>query len=61
MNVMTVRGEISVVHLGVTQMHEHVLAHVDFEGNDFNLVMDEVDVASEVAVHGRRQPFTAGY
>ena len=47
MGVMTVLGEISPDDLGVTQMHEHVLANADFEKNDFNLVMDEIDVATE--------------
>lgn len=47
MSIMTVLGPISGDQLGVTQMHEHILANADFDGNDFNLVMDEVEVATE--------------
>ena len=47
MGVMTVLGEIPVDKLGVTQMHEHILANADFEHNDQNMVIDEVDVAIE--------------
>jgi len=35
----------------VTQMHEHVLANADFDGNDYNLRMDEVAVAVEELGH----------
>ena len=45
MTAMSVLGEIPVDELGATQMHEHVLACADFDGNDYNLVMDEVEVA----------------
>jgi len=45
MNVMTVCGEIPVERMGVTLMHEHLLANGDFSGNDYNMVVDEVDVA----------------
>jgi len=44
---MTVCGELSVDRLGVTLMHEHVLANGDFGGSDYNMVVDEVDVAVE--------------
>jgi phosphotriesterase-related protein len=47
MGVMTVLGEIGVEDLGVTQMHEHVLANGDLNGNDYNMVMDDVEVAIE--------------
>lgn len=47
MNVMTVCGEIPVEQLGVTQMHEHVLNNTDFDGNDYNLRMDDVAIAIE--------------
>jgi predicted metal-dependent phosphotriesterase family hydrolase len=47
MNVMTVCGEIPVEQLGITQMHEHVLANTDFDGNDYNLKIDDVDIAIE--------------
>jgi phosphotriesterase-related protein len=45
MTVMTVCGAIPLTQLGVTQMHEHVLANADFDGNDYNLRLDEVAVA----------------
>ena len=47
MNVMTVCGEIPLAQLGVTQMHEHILANADFYGNDYNMRMDEIAVAAE--------------
>ena len=47
MKVMTVCGEIPVEQLGVTQMHEHVLINTDFDGNDYNLRMDDVAIATE--------------
>lgn len=53
MNVMTVRGEMPVEQLGVTQMHEHVLLNTDFWGNDYNLRMDDVEVAVGELTHFR--------
>jgi len=47
MNVMTVCGEIPVERLGVTQMHEHILINTDFDHNDYNLRMDDVEIAIE--------------
>jgi len=47
MKVMTVLGEIPVTDLGITQMHEHVLADADFTGTDPNLVHNDVDIAAE--------------
>jgi len=47
MKVMTVLGEIAPEEMGVTQLHEHILANADYSHNDFNLVMDEVEVALE--------------
>ncbi len=47
MNVMTVCGEMAVERLGVTQMHEHVLANGDYGGSDYNMVVDDVGVAVE--------------
>jgi len=47
MKVMTVLGEIAPEEMGVTQLHEHILANADYSHNDFNFVMDEVDVALE--------------
>ena len=51
MTVMTVLGEIPVEELGVTQMHEHLLADADFDRNERNMVMDEVEVAVEEVRH----------
>lgn len=48
---MTVLGEVPVAGLGITYMHEHVLADADFGGNDYNLVLDDVDVAAEEIRH----------
>jgi len=45
--VMTVCGEIPVERLGITQMHEHVFLNVDFDGNDYNMRLDGVDIAIE--------------
>ncbi len=45
-SAMTVLGAVPVDELGVTQMHEHVLANSDYDGNDYNLVMDDVEVAT---------------
>jgi phosphotriesterase-related protein len=53
MNVMTVCGPLPLAQLGVTQMHEHVLANADFDGNDYNLRMDEVAVAVAELRHFR--------
>ncbi len=47
MNAMTVCGEIPLTQMGVTQLHEHVLANADFGGCDYNMRMDEVPVAIE--------------
>lgn len=51
MTVMTVRGEMPVEEMGTTYMHEHILADSDFGGNDYNLVIDDVDVAVEEIRH----------
>jgi len=51
---MTVLGEVPVAELGITHMHEHVLANADFDGNDLNLVYDDVDVAAEEVRHFRQ-------
>ena len=48
---MTVCGPIPVTELGTTHMHEHVLANADFDGNDYNLRMDQVDVATSEMRH----------
>jgi predicted metal-dependent phosphotriesterase family hydrolase len=54
MGVMTVLGEIPADAMGFTQTHEHVLANCDLDGNDWNMVMDDVDVAAEELEHFRR-------
>jgi len=43
-----------VEEMGVTQLHEHILANADYSGNDFNLVMDEVEVTQEEIAYFRR-------
>ena len=53
MTVMTVCGELPAAQLGVTQMHEHVLANADFDGNDYNLRLDDVAVACDELRHFR--------
>ena len=37
MKVITVLGEIAPEEMGVTQLHEHILANADYSGNDFNI------------------------
>ena len=51
MTVMTVRGEIPLKEMGTTYMHEHILADSDFGGGDYNLVIDDVEVAIEEIRH----------
>jgi predicted metal-dependent phosphotriesterase family hydrolase len=46
MPVTTVLGDIPAERLGVTQMHEHVLANGDADGNDWNMVCDDPAVAA---------------
>ena len=43
--VMTVLGAISVEALGVTHMHEHLIADCSFSGDDPRKKFDDVDVA----------------
>ena len=47
MTAMSVLGEIELDALGTVQMHEHILVDADFDGNDYNLVTDDVEVAVE--------------
>src|SRR3972149_3945732 len=45
--IMTVLGPIPADQLGVTHMHEHLIADCSFSGNDPRKKYDDVDVAIE--------------
>lgn len=47
MAIMTVTGPVSPEELGVTSLHEHVIAHCEFSGNDPNKKYDDPGLMTE--------------
>lgn len=55
MEVMTVLGPIAPEELGVTSVHEHIIADCSFSGNDPQKRFDDVDLMAEEVAHFREE------